>query len=74
MFLQKGIILIALLISPMGRKTIQELAEKIHKDYLASFRHAKVWGASVDFRGQQLGLEHVLTDSDIAEIAINRQG
>jgi small GTP-binding protein len=53
--------------------TIHELAEKIHKDFLASFRHAKVWGSSVDFPGQQVGLEHVLTDSDVVEITINRQ-
>ncbi|MHA2231273.1 MAG: GTPase [Candidatus Hodarchaeales archaeon] len=53
--------------------TIQELAEKIHKDFLILFRHAKVWGSSVEFPGQQVGLEHVLMDSDVVEITLNRK-
>lgn len=58
-------------ICPIGT-TIGELAEKIHKDFLKLFCYARVWGASVDFPGQRIGLEHVLTDTDIVEITINR--
>ncbi|MHA2365490.1 MAG: GTPase [Candidatus Hodarchaeales archaeon] len=53
--------------------TIFNVAEKIHKDFINNFRYAKVWGASVEFPGQHVGLEHILMDSDIVEILINRK-
>jgi small GTP-binding protein len=59
-------------VCPQGTK-IEELAEKIHRDFLKLFRHARVWGASPDFPGQQVGLEHVLRDSDVVEITLNRR-
>ncbi|MHA2224813.1 MAG: GTPase [Candidatus Hodarchaeales archaeon] len=58
-------------ICPVGT-TIGELAEKIHRDFIKLFRYAKVWGPSVDFPGQQIGLEHILMDTDIVEITIRR--
>ena len=58
-------------ICPQGT-TVGELAEKIHKDFLKHFRYAKIWGGSVDFPGQRVGMEHELVESDIVEITINR--
>ncbi len=58
-------------ICPIGT-TVGELAEKIHKDFLKFFRYAKVWGLSVDFPGQRVGLEHELKDTDVVEITIKR--
>ncbi|MFX0013379.1 MAG: GTPase [Candidatus Hermodarchaeota archaeon] len=58
-------------ICPIGT-TIGELAGKVHNDFLRYFRYARVWGSSVDFPGQQVGLEHELADSDIVELSIKR--
>jgi|SRR3989344_4161969 len=48
--------------------TVRELAETVHKDFVRKFRHAKVWGPSARFAGQQVGLEHELKDNDVIEI------
>lgn len=47
--------------------TVEDLAEKVHKDLAASFKHAKVW-----HHGEQhpnaVGRDHVLADRDIVEL------
>ena len=48
--------------------TIRDLASKIHKDFVQKFRHARVFGSSVRFPGQQVGLQHILADDDIVEL------
>jgi hypothetical protein len=35
---------------------------------LENFRYARVWGRSVKFDGQRVGLEHVLEDEDTLTI------
>ncbi|MFX0206443.1 MAG: GTPase [Candidatus Hodarchaeota archaeon] len=60
------------LICPTG-STVGEVAEKIHKDFLRLFCYARIWGSSVDFPGQRVGLEHELKDTDVVEITISRR-
>lgn len=48
--------------------TVKDLAESIHKEFLQKFKHAKVWGPSAAFPGQQVGFEHKLKDRDVVEI------
>jgi ribosome-interacting GTPase 1 len=49
--------------------TIGDMAKHIHKDFIKKFRFARVWGKSAKFGGgQQVGLNHKLTDDDIVEI------
>ena len=48
--------------------TVNYLARTVHKDFLKNFKHAKIWGPSSKFPGQQVGLKHVLKDKDIVEI------
>jgi small GTP-binding protein len=48
--------------------TIDDIAQKIHKDLSATFRYARVWGPSARFAGQQVGRTHLLTDGDTVEI------
>ncbi len=50
--------------------TVKDLARSIHKDFLQKFKHAKVWGPSAVFPGQQVGFEHKLKDRDIVEIFV----
>ena len=51
---------------PLG-STVGDLAERIHKDLLATMTFARVWGASA-FDGQAVQKEHVLAEGDIVEI------
>ena len=48
--------------------TVEDLVEKIHKEFLKKFKYAKVYGSSVKFEGQTVGLKHVLDDKDIVEV------
>jgi ribosome-interacting GTPase 1 len=47
--------------------TVEELAEKIHKDLAAKLTHARIWGSGVH-DGQSVGREHVLADRDLVEL------
>ena len=48
--------------------SIEDFAGKIHKDIAKKLKHAKVWGSSVKFPGQQVGKGHVLSDMDIVTL------
>ena len=54
-------------IIPVG-STIEDFARKIHKDIAQKLKHAKVWGNSVKFPGQQVGKGHILSDTDIVTL------
>jgi len=47
---------------------VEDVCRKLHKDFVEKFRYARVWGKSVKFEGQRVGLEHVLCDGDIVSI------
>ena len=53
-----------------AQSTVRDLAAKIHKDFLETFRYGRLWGASGKFQGQRVGEEHVLSDRDIVELHI----
>lgn len=55
-----------------GGSTVKDVANKLHRDFVRNFRHAKVWGTSVKFEGQKVGLEHVLNDGDILRIIVKK--
>lgn len=48
--------------------TVLDLAKEIHKDLAKRARHARVWGPSASFDGQEVGLDHVLSAGDTVEI------
>jgi len=50
--------------------TVEEFAQRLHKDFIHRFRFARVWGDSVKFAGQKQSLKHVLKDKDIVELHI----
>lgn len=52
--------------------TVEDLCYKIHKRFKDDFRYANVWGESVKFPGQKVGLSHVLVDSDIIKIILEK--
>jgi ribosome-interacting GTPase 1 len=49
--------------------TLEELALKIHKDFSAKLKYAKLWGAQV-YDGQMVQRDHVLQDGDIVELHV----
>jgi ribosome-interacting GTPase 1 len=51
------------------QSTLEELAEKIHKDFVEKLKFARVWGKSVR-EGQMVQRDYVLHDGDIVEIHI----
>lgn len=52
--------------------TIENLCKRLHKDFIKNFRYAQVWGKSVKFPGQRVGLSHKLEDEDIVTIVLKR--
>jgi small GTP-binding protein len=49
--------------------TVQDLAGKIHKDFLEQLKSARVWG-SATHDGQMVGRDHVLQDGDVVELRL----
>lgn len=47
---------------------VQDVCNKLHKDFVAKFKFCRIWGKSSKFPGQRLMLEHKLEDRDILEI------
>jgi len=50
--------------------TIRDVCNKIHKDFTAKFKFARVSGKSARFPGQKLSLKHKLKEGDVLEIHI----
>jgi len=51
--------------------TLQNLCEKLHKEFVEKFRFARIWGKSVKYEGQKkTRLEHPLEDGDVVELHI----
>jgi hypothetical protein len=48
--------------------TILEVCNKIHRNIKDDFRYAMVWGRSVKFGGQKVGMNHRLVDEDVLTI------
>ncbi|MBI2663019.1 TGS domain-containing protein [Candidatus Woesearchaeota archaeon] len=49
---------------------VRELAEHVHKDFVKKFKFARVWGKSVKFNSQRVGMDHIMQDNDIVELHI----
>lgn len=49
--------------------TIEDMCNKLHRDFVKRFRFARIWGRSAKFDGQILRkLKHELKDGDIVEL------
>ncbi len=48
--------------------TVKDLAIFIHKDFIKKFKFARIWGSSVKFNSQKVGLNYKLEDDDIVEL------
>ena len=49
--------------------TVEDLAEKIHRDIAGNLKYARVWGESA-IDGQQVSRDHELADKDLVELHV----
>ena len=52
--------------------TVEEICNKLHRRMRRAFRYGLVWGKSVKFGGQRVGLSHILLDEDVLTIIKKR--
>ena len=48
--------------------TVGELGRQIHSVLFRQFKYARVWGKSVSYDGERVGIGHILSDGDIVQI------
>jgi small GTP-binding protein len=48
--------------------SIRDVCESVHRDVVEQFQHARIWGESADFEGQQQGVDHIVCDEDVVEL------
>ena len=51
-----------------GGATIADVCDRVHRSMKDEFRYAQVWGKSVKFGGQRVGMTHQLMDQDVLTI------
>ena len=52
--------------------TVEDVCNKLHRRMKKQFRYGLVWGKSVKFGGQRVGLNHILLDEDVLTIIKKR--
>lgn len=50
--------------------TVRDVAQSVHTDFVENFLYARVWGRSVRYPGERVGLDHILEDGDVVEIHV----
>jgi len=53
--------------------TVGKVARKIHRDFFNNFDYAIVWGKSIEFESQRVGIDHELMDGDIVEVFLKSE-
>lgn len=53
--------------------TVMDVCRRLHRDFVERFMYAEVWGRSVKFGGQKVGLNHVLEDEDVVRITLRKK-
>ena len=49
--------------------TVRDFCNRLHKSIVNQFQYAWVWGSSVKHQPQRVGLDHVLMDEDVVQMA-----
>jgi len=53
-------------------RTVEDVCNKLHRDFSQKFRYARICGKSVKHPGQRVGLTHHLADSTLLTIIAER--
>jgi len=48
--------------------TVEDICNKLHRSMKKQFRYGLIWGKSVKFGGQRVGLDHIMLDEDVLTI------
>ena len=56
----------------MEKSKVVDICNKMHRNMKKDFRYGLVWGKSVKFGGQRVGLRHILEDEDVLTIIKKR--
>ncbi len=56
------------IVLPKNENTVEDAIKIISKKMLKYFRFARVWGTSVKFDGQKIGVDHQLADGDCLQV------
>ncbi|MFA6333723.1 MAG: GTP-binding protein [Methanoregula sp.] len=54
------------------KSTVEDVCNKLHREFVQKFRYGRIWGKSVKHPGQRIGLTHKLVDGDILSIVVER--
>lgn len=52
--------------------TVEDVCNRLHRDFSDKFRYAKVWGESAKHNAQRVGLTHKLADGDVLSVVTRR--
>ena len=52
--------------------SVEDVCNKLHRSMKKQFRYGMIWGKSVKFGGQRVGLNHILLDEDVLTIIKKR--
>jgi len=56
-----------------NKNSVEDFCARIHRSLLSQFKYALVWGTSVRYPAQKVGLDHRLNDEDVVQI-VKRTG
>jgi len=48
--------------------SVEDICNKLHRSMKKQFRYGLIWGKSVKFGGQRVGLDHIVQDEDVLTI------
>ncbi|MEM3526556.1 MAG: TGS domain-containing protein, partial [Candidatus Jordarchaeaceae archaeon] len=51
--------------------TVKDVAKKLHSRFIKNFKYARIYGKSVKFDGERVGLDHVVEDNDIVQFYLS---
>jgi hypothetical protein len=50
--------------------TVEDICNKLHREFAQKFRYARIWGKSVKHPGQRVGITHKMIDGDLLTIIV----
>ena len=65
---ETGVVAIKPIVFTVDDAIVRAVAEKLGKTFLKNFRFARVWGKSIKFDGERVGIDHKLMDGDQIQI------
>ncbi|RMF89647.1 MAG: GTP-binding protein [Methanobacteriota archaeon] len=52
--------------------SVGDVCDRLHRDFRRRFRFGRIWGSSVRYPGQRVGIDHQLADGDIVSLILEK--